>query len=160
MVTSPRLTAATRDPSSRRLLRERQDLHLRDRERRVAGQLDADVATGEVEAVGEDARRTARRTGLVQRRDAGLRTYLGERATDERLVRDQHVVIAEPLGAAVGPVPQVDRLDRERLPEVDLPPGLGRAVLGRVGHRPGAPVAVGVAVDGPLGDAAVRGAAL
>ncbi len=70
-------------------------------------------------------------------------------------VEDLERVPVEPLvEVAVGPVGDGDRLDREFGAEVDLPPGVRRVLLG-VGLAAVAVVAALVAVDGPIGGAAV-----
>lgn len=130
-------------------------LHLGQRERTRAGELHAHVTTGPAHG---DLRGSARLGRLLRGPDArrGQGLVQGVR---QRRVRHDHVVVGEPLPAAVRTVPDRDLVDRLAGAEVDLPPRLGLG-LGGVRDRAVPPHAVGVAVDGAVGCAVVRGRGL
>src|SRR5262245_51128699 len=57
-----------------------------------------------------------RHPSLIDRRRQVSRT--------ERIVRDQHVEVAQSVTATIGPIPQLHRSNLLHTPQVDLPPGL------------------------------------
>jgi len=67
-------------------------------------------------------------SGKVRSVKQFLAEHLGPRA-----VEHGHAEVRKPIAAAVGPIPEDDRVDAVRASEVDLPPGVLIGV-GGVGH--------------------------
>src|SRR6266508_5142680 len=96
-------------------------LHFRQRQVVIPGQLHPHIPPAPPDSyLSQQPCRTrrvvARHPRLIDRRRQVSRT--------ERIVRDQHVEVAQSVTATISPIPQSHRSDLLHTPQVDPPPGL------------------------------------